>query len=119
MISVEGWLPIGSVVHINNSDKLVFVAGCMQRDGSDGTVWDYFGYPYPEGNYGENSGVLFNKDSIDQVIYLGFQDVDGLRWEETLAAAQGQFDELRAEHAVSPDVEASRPVSTTKPEDAE
>lgn len=96
MITVTGWLPIGSVVHLREEDMLVFVAGAMQQDADEGTLWDYFGYPYPAGNTGTEAGVLFNRDSYDSVLYLGYQDADGLRFEEMLESQQERFDEARA-----------------------
>lgn len=97
MITTDQWLPIGSVVHVEGAPSLMVVAGCMQKDAEDGRLWDYFGYPYPVGNFGEGAGAVFNKDVIDGVYFIGLQDVDGLRYQDALKADEEEFNRQKAE----------------------
>ena len=96
MITTNQWLPIGSVVHVEGAPSLMVVAGCMQKDAEDGRLWDYFGYPYPIGNFGEAAGAVFNKDAIDGVYFVGYQDVDGLRYQDVLEADEDEFNRQKA-----------------------
>lgn len=101
MIKTDQWLPIGSVVHLKDQPSLAFVAGCMQVDAEDGRLWDYLGYPYPLGNYGETAGMVFDKDSIDCVYFVGYQDVDGLRYQDLLDGMNAEFVAKKAEAAAA------------------
>lgn len=70
-------LPIGSVVLLKDAHKKIVIVGIMpikhMEDGSDIT-YDYMGVPYPEGYMGTQSGLLFNHESIQSVIFQGFSN---------------------------------------------
>lgn len=72
----KGILPIGSVVLLKNSTKRVMITGFGQRemDKADGAVWDYCGCVYPEGYMGPDQTFLFNKDQIEKIYAIGYQD---------------------------------------------
>ena len=50
-MTINGLLPIGSVVLLKNSTKRVMISGVAQvsTDGGDEKVYDYTGVLYPEG----------------------------------------------------------------------
>lgn len=91
MILTDEWLPIGSVVHIEGEKGLVVVIGSMQQDVESGRLWDYAGLPYPMGFTDPDQNVMFNKDSIDGVYFLGLQDAEGLRFQDMLRAYEETF----------------------------
>lgn len=95
MIEVSGWLPIGSVVEVTDFDVPVFISGQMQHAVEEDTYWDYSGFAYPLGNIGTESGVVFNKDAIENVLYIGYQNTDGLRWMDALEASEAEFEKTR------------------------
>ncbi len=71
----EGLLPIGSVVLLKDSTKKVMIAGVCQKGGSDiAKVWDYVGILFPEGYIGSDKMFLFNREQIDKIYALGYQD---------------------------------------------
>ncbi|WEV74697.1 DUF4176 domain-containing protein [Bifidobacterium sp. ESL0798] len=98
----EGWLPIGSVVHLNENGHLVMIAGAMQRDENTGRLWDYMGFPYPEGNMKPGESLMFNRSDIDRVYFLGYQSLSGIDFLEFLKKNEAEFRkrQLSAEEAV-------------------
>ena len=96
MIKVSGWLPIGSVVEVAGSDVPVFIAGHMQHEVDEDAYWDYSGFAYPLGNIGTGSNMVFNKDAIENVLFIGYQDTDGLRWMDALEASEEEFENVRS-----------------------
>lgn len=96
MIKVDGWLPIGSVVHISGKDGLILVVGCMQRQVDNGRLWDYLGVPYPVGLSDPNDTILFDKDGIDMVLFIGLQNSDGEKFQEYLGSKEEEFQAAKA-----------------------
>lgn len=99
MIKVEGWLPIGSVVHLAGKDGLIVIIGCMQRQASNGRLWDYLGFPYPVGIADLKDAILFDKEGIDRVQFIGLQNSDGEEFQEFLASKEDEFYAAKAEAA--------------------
>lgn len=78
-------IPIGSVVLLKDSTKKVMIMGLCQREVSEEMIlWDYAGVLYPEGYMGANKVFLFNRDQIESVHYLGYQDEEQLRFLELM-----------------------------------
>lgn len=72
---MEGLLPVGSVVLLKNSTKRVMIIGVCQLAASDPSkVWDYVGCPFPEGYLGPDKTYLFNREQIDRIYAVGYQD---------------------------------------------
>ena len=75
---LEGVLPIGSVVMLNDSTKKVMIIGICQFQTVPGEekprIWDYAACPFPEGYQGANECYLFNGDQIENVYAVGYQD---------------------------------------------
>jgi len=74
------YLPIGSVVTLNNGDKKLMIFGKRQRDTANDTEFDYVGCPYPEGNIGPKATFLFNHDDIGWIHFLGLSDDGPQSW---------------------------------------
>lgn len=91
MIQTTDWLPIGSVAHVRGRDGLLMVIACMAQDELTGELWDYAAVPYPLGLVGPERDVMFDKESIDGVFALGFQNEDSERLQELYQQAQGEF----------------------------
>jgi hypothetical protein len=97
VITTNDWLPIGSVVHISErKDSLVFILGMMQADQDTGQLWDYCGLPYPTGYDGNGGYILFNKDSIDCIYFVGYQNADGLQHQSILKLFEDDFEQSKA-----------------------
>ena len=92
-MNVEQLLPIGSVVKLKNSSKELVIMGTMQlkrmKDGT-GRAYDYLGVPYPEGYMGQDTGFLFDRDAVEQVVFTGYTSEGRTRF---LRAIQQLLDE--------------------------
>jgi hypothetical protein len=82
---MDKYLPIGSVVLLNEGQKRVMIYGRKQQQLATGTVWDYVACLYPEGNVNDEFTFLFNHDQIDRVFFIGFQDEDEFAFQKKLA----------------------------------
>lgn len=69
-------LPIGSIVKLKKSTTPVMVCGITQavKSKEDMLYADYIGVVYPQGFINFHSMILFNHDSIENVIFRGFED---------------------------------------------
>lgn len=80
-------LPNGSVVLLKNSDHRMMIYGRYQVDKGSGKIYDYAGCYYPEGIQDSNTVMLFNKEDIQLVFFLGFQDFEELAYRDALKKA--------------------------------
>ena len=81
------FLPIGSVVIINDGSQPVMIYGRKQINTDDEKVWDYVGCLYPEGNLGEEYNVFFNDEDIKEILFIGFQTKIDFQLQEILNRA--------------------------------
>ena len=74
-MEISQLLPIGSIVVLKNGQKKLMIYGVKQTDIESGTEYDYISVPYPEGNMGEEAGViLFNHSDIEEIYFQGYED---------------------------------------------
>jgi len=107
------WLPLGSVVNVAGSPQPLVVAGYVATL-DDGRIFDYMGVPYPMGLSGEDDGnglVYFNREGIDQLLFMGLQLPMGMsaleRLRDEIAPA---IEEARGEMAAQREAELGEPV---------
>ena len=82
---LSGFLPIGSVVLLENSTKRVMIIGVLQqqiKDDGEKVIWDYSGCFYPEGYMGPDKCFLFNNDQIAKIYSVGYQDEEQFAFKE-------------------------------------
>ena len=77
---INGLLPIGSVVLLKNSTKRVMIIGVCQK--LNDVIYDYAGCFYPEGFLSADKNFLFNKDQLDKLYFIGYQDDEQLAFKE-------------------------------------
>lgn len=71
-------LPIGSVVLLRGGTKRVMICGRIQaRAGSD-RIYDYSACWYPEGITRPDEMFFFDRDAVETVFFVGFQDKEEL-----------------------------------------
>lgn len=73
----EELLPIGSVVRLKDAKKKIVIMGVMpMKHTPEGTdiIHDYLGVPYPEGYLTKETGLLFNHEKIDEIVFRGYTD---------------------------------------------
>lgn len=76
---LNGLLPIGSVVLLNESKKKVMIVGVCQRSANDpDKIWDYTGVVFPEGFLAPDKMFMFNNEQITQIFAIGYQDGEQL-----------------------------------------
>lgn len=78
------YLPVGSVVLLENSKKRVMIIGFKQKQEGTDRIWDYAGCLYPEGLLDPDKLYLFDNGQIDRLYFLGLQDGEGLAFMEKL-----------------------------------
>ncbi|MCR5128508.1 MAG: DUF4176 domain-containing protein [Lachnospiraceae bacterium] len=70
----KGLLPIGSVVRIEEIEQYLVISGRIVCAEGDDKIYDYVGFPYPEGMGRGDDLLFFDKEDIAQVFFIGFQD---------------------------------------------
>ncbi|MCL2625974.1 MAG: DUF4176 domain-containing protein [Cystobacterineae bacterium] len=80
------YLPIGTVVLLEEATKALMIYGRYQRDTGTGETYDYVGCLYPEGNIGKEHTYLFNADKIVEVLYVGFDNEENKELTKKLQA---------------------------------
>ena len=86
-------LPIGSVVLLKDGVKKLMITGIkpVKEDEPD-KVYDYIGVIYPEGFIGNEYNFLFNHDSINDVVFRGYENPERREFIEYLNAASEEKD---------------------------
>lgn len=93
MVQTQDWLPLGSVVHVTDLEGLYFIIGFMQM--TEGGVWDYGARPYPMGFMGVDHDIYFNREDIDGVYALGYQDMNSEQYQGYLISQEPLLAELK------------------------
>jgi len=75
-------LPIGSVVLLKGGKKRIMICGRIQKKVDSDEVYDYSACYYPEGIINPKELFLFNNDDIDEVYFVGFQDVEEFKFRD-------------------------------------
>ena len=71
----EKYLPIGSVVLLENGSKRVMITGfCSMPENDEKKIYDYSGCMYPEGYVSSKQICLFDHNQISQIYHLGLVD---------------------------------------------
>lgn len=80
----DEFLPIGSVVRLNNAKRNVVIIGYTVAIDGDVKVWDYMGCAYPVGVIASDANLLFNRSDIERVIFLGYSDTEDKNFRKQL-----------------------------------
>lgn len=71
----EGFLPIGSVVRLKDTeDQLFMIFGWLQKSELKQEVTDYIAVMYPEGLPNKYFCFFFNEEDIEEVLFEGFRN---------------------------------------------
>lgn len=85
-------LPIGSVVLLKGGDKRIMICGRIQTKAGEDTIYDYSACYYPEGIVDPKSMFFFNRDAIEKVFFLGFQDTEEIQFKEKVLDKLGELE---------------------------
>lgn len=78
----EKYLPMGTVVLLNNGVKKIMIFGRKQKKSDTEEVFDYIAHLYPEGNIKPDVAILFNHEDIKEVIHMGYIDEDEVKFRD-------------------------------------
>ena len=71
----EKYLPIGTVVLLQNGTKRIMINGFCTMDASNpNKIYDYSGVLFPEGSLSSDQTLLFDHDQIVRIDHLGLDD---------------------------------------------
>ncbi|HEX2947936.1 MAG TPA: DUF4176 domain-containing protein [Clostridia bacterium] len=79
---MKEFLPIGSVVLLKGGKKRVMICGRVQENVQDGKLYDYSACYFPEGIINPKELFLFNNEDINQVYFVGLQDVEEFKFRD-------------------------------------
>ena len=69
---VKKYLPVGTVVLLNNGKKSLMIIGFCSVDSNDKTqTYDYMGVLYPEGLISSEEIAMFNHNDINKILHMG------------------------------------------------
>ena len=77
-------LPLGSVITLKEGSKRLMITGRVQNQIGSKDVYDYAAVLWPEGVIDSKHFYLFNQEDIDQLFYIGLQDVEEFRYRYVL-----------------------------------
>lgn len=85
-------LPIGSVVLLKGGDKRLMICGRIQAKAGENVIYDYSACYYPEGIVDPSAMFFFNRDAIDTVYFVGFQDKEELDFRHEVLDQLGELE---------------------------
>lgn len=97
MITNLDWLPVGSVVGLEGGERPVMISGVMVTDGETSQLWDYLGYPYPEGRQ-QAGDLFFDKSQIIEIFHVGFMNSTACAFQAYVEDKTPEFEEDKAKH---------------------
>ena len=71
-------LPIGSIIRTEGAERKLMVIGRVVTTEENDMIYDYVGVPYPEGINDSDKLYFFNRDQIEELLFIGFQDQEAL-----------------------------------------
>lgn len=73
----DKYLPVGSVVLLQNGTKRVMINGFCTMDASKpDKVYDYSGVLFPEGSLSSDQTLLFDHSQIVRIDHIGLEDAE-------------------------------------------
>ncbi|MBR3104508.1 MAG: DUF4176 domain-containing protein [Lachnospiraceae bacterium] len=84
-------LPCGSIVKLKDGERYMMICGrVVAADGSD-RIFDYVGCLYPEGMSMPDNMYFFDRDAIERILFIGFQDEEELAFREEVLEQLGDL----------------------------
>ena len=84
-------LPIGSVVLLKGAKTRLMVTGRILSNEAMEQIFDYAGCIYPVGMTGSDELYFFNRDDIERIYFIGFQDGEELEFKEEVLGELGEL----------------------------
>lgn len=77
----KNMLPIGSVIRTIGAERKLMVIGRIITTEEKDKIYDYVGVPYPEGIGASDQMYFFDRDQVEELLFVGFQDPEGLEFQ--------------------------------------
>jgi len=107
------YLPVGTVVLLQNGTKRVMINGFCTMDASKpDKVYDYSGVLFPEGSLSSDQTLLFDHNQIVRIDHIGLEDQE----EKEFKAKLAQIIASQSGQATSTPAPASAPVQPMAPQ---
>jgi len=85
------YLPIGTVVLLQNGSKRIMINGfCTMDANNPDKIYDYSGVLFPEGSLSSDQTLLFDHNQIVRIDHLGLIDQEEQEFKIKLAALVAQ-----------------------------
>lgn len=84
------FLPLGTVLKLDqeSAEKIMIVSRMVRKVNEDDKMWDYCGCLVPQGINNQAELKFFNHSDIRQLLFIGFQDEDELKYSTALSSYQ-------------------------------
>ena len=74
--TLKNLLPLGSIVTLKHGKKRIMIIGRVQEHAQSKKIYDYSAVYYPEGLIDVKELFLFQQEDIEQVFFIGMQDME-------------------------------------------
>lgn len=108
------YLPVGSVVLLQNGTKRVMINGFCTMDASKpDKIYDYSGVLFPEGSLSSDQTLLFDHEQIVRIDHIGLEDQEEKEFKVKLATIIASTNQGGA--SVEPQVQPVQPNPQPQP----
>lgn len=84
-------LPCGSVVQLQETEVKIMICGRIAVEESSDDIYDYVGCIYPTGITAQENLIFFDRDLIERVYFIGFQDEEELLYRHDILDQLGEL----------------------------
>ena len=88
----KNMLPIGSVIRTIGAERKLMVIGRVVTTEENDMIYDYVGVPYPEGINDTDKMYFFNRNQIEELLFIGFQDPEALLFQSEVLDKLGELE---------------------------
>ena len=102
------YLPIGSVVLLEDGEKKLMITGfCTIPEESPDEVYDYCGCLFPEGVVSSDEIYVFDHDQIQDVLFVGYENEEQKEFKKELIE---NINEMYSDEETEEEEEENKPL---------
>ena len=84
-------LPVGSIVLLKGGEKRLMICGRVSCQSGSDVIYDYTACYYPEGIMDSDHIFFFNRDDIETIFVIGFQDTEEMAFRHNILDKLGKL----------------------------
>lgn len=84
-------LPVGSIVRLIGGERRLMVCGRVICKANEENIYDYVGCLYPQGVVSSSNLYFFNRDAIEDIYFIGFQDKEEMEFRHNVLDQLGEL----------------------------